>query len=95
VLCPPMPTVAFPHDHSPLFARVLDIEGAKVPYFDQSVWSAPAINAALLAAAPRRLAWPKVGSRSSGCHFAGAGIDRERAAGDDGTDWPHRQRVCR
>ena len=39
VLCPPMPTVAFPHDHSPLFARVLDVDGAKVPYFDQSVWA--------------------------------------------------------
>jgi amidase len=43
VLCPPMPTVAFPHDHSPLFARVLDIDGAKVPYFDQSVWAGIAI----------------------------------------------------
>jgi amidase len=43
VLCPPMPTVAFPHDHSPLFARVLDIDGAKVPYFDQIVWAGIAI----------------------------------------------------
>ena len=32
MLCPPMPTVAFPHDHSPQFARILDIDGAKVPY---------------------------------------------------------------
>jgi len=39
VLCPPMPTVAFPHDHSPLFARILDVDGAKVPYFVQSVWA--------------------------------------------------------
>jgi amidase len=39
VLCPPMPTVAFPHDHSPQFARTLDIDGAKVPYNDQSVWA--------------------------------------------------------
>jgi amidase len=29
VLCPPMPTVAFLHDHSPQFARQLDIEGTK------------------------------------------------------------------
>ena len=39
VLCPPMPTVAFPQDHSPQFARQLDIDGAKVPYNDQSVWA--------------------------------------------------------
>jgi amidase len=37
VLCPPMPTVAFPHDHSPQYARKLDIDGTKVPYNDQSV----------------------------------------------------------
>jgi amidase len=43
MLCPPMPTVAFPHDHSPQFARKLDIDGAKVPYNDQSVWAGPAI----------------------------------------------------
>jgi amidase len=28
VPCPPMPTVAFPHDHSPQFARILDVDGA-------------------------------------------------------------------
>jgi amidase len=39
VLCPPMPIVAFPHDHSPQFARTLDIDGTKVPYNDQSVWA--------------------------------------------------------
>ena len=39
VLCPPMPTVAFRHDHSPQFARILDVDGAKVPYFDQAVWA--------------------------------------------------------
>src|SRR5271166_5702115 len=39
VLCPPMPTVTFPHDHSPQSARKLDIDGAKVPYNDQSVWA--------------------------------------------------------
>jgi amidase len=39
VLCPAMPTVAFPHDHSPQFARRLDVDGAKVPYNDQSVWA--------------------------------------------------------
>jgi len=30
MLCPPMPTLAFPHDHSPQLARKLDIDGAKV-----------------------------------------------------------------
>jgi amidase len=39
VLCPPMPTVAFPHDHSSRFGRKLEIDGGKVPYFDQSVWA--------------------------------------------------------
>jgi amidase len=43
VLCPPMPTVAFPHDHSPQFARTLDIDGVKVPYNDQSTWAGIAI----------------------------------------------------
>jgi amidase len=39
VLCPPMPTVAFPHDHSlPKYARKLGIDGSKVPYSDQSAW---------------------------------------------------------
>jgi amidase len=39
VLCPPMPTAAFPHDHSPQFARKLEIDGAQMPYNDQSVWA--------------------------------------------------------
>jgi amidase len=39
VLCPPMPTPAFPQDHSPQFTRELDVDGAKVPYNDQSVWA--------------------------------------------------------
>lgn len=47
VLCPPMPTVAFPHDHSPQFARQLDIDGIKVPYNDQSVWAGIALLSGL------------------------------------------------
>jgi amidase len=39
VLCPPMPTTAFPHDHSPGFTRKLDVDGTEIPYFDQSVWA--------------------------------------------------------
>ena len=43
VLCPPMPTVAFPHDYSPQFGRHLDIDGVNVPYNDQSIWAGIAI----------------------------------------------------
>jgi amidase len=39
MLCPPMPTTAFPHDHSPRFTRQLDVDGKKVRYFDQIVWA--------------------------------------------------------
>jgi len=39
VLCPPMPTPAFPHDHSlPYSARRIEIDGREYPYFDQLVW---------------------------------------------------------
>jgi amidase len=44
VLCPPMPTQAFPHDHhSPQNARNLEVDGTKIPYNDQSVWAGIAI----------------------------------------------------
>ncbi|MBV9203093.1 MAG: amidase, partial [Alphaproteobacteria bacterium] len=40
LLCPPMPTVAFRHDHSsPQRARQLDIDGNMFPYFDQLAWA--------------------------------------------------------
>ena len=42
VLCPPMPTVAFPHDHSPLVGRKIDIDARKVAYPDQLSWIAAA-----------------------------------------------------
>jgi len=48
VLCPVMPTVAFPHDHSPGRARQLDIDGKLVAYRDQIVW----ISAATLCGLP-------------------------------------------
>jgi amidase len=38
VLCPPMPTPAFPHDHSPGRTRQLDIDGKSVSYGDQYAW---------------------------------------------------------
>jgi amidase len=39
VLCPPMPIVAFPHDHRPTRERELDVDGSKIRYFDQLAWS--------------------------------------------------------
>ncbi len=43
VLCPPMPTPAFPHDHAKdQRARRLDIDGKQVPYGDQVVWASMA-----------------------------------------------------
>src|SRR5205807_1214111 len=35
VLCPPMPTAAFPHDHTLRRTRQLDVDGSKIPYDDQ------------------------------------------------------------
>jgi amidase len=41
LLCPPMPTVAFPQDQSePQENRVLDIDGKTVPYDNQMAWCA-------------------------------------------------------
>jgi amidase len=40
VLCPPTPTPAFPHDHSPQRMRELDVDGTKMPYNDQLAWAA-------------------------------------------------------
>ncbi|HJU19966.1 MAG TPA: amidase [Stellaceae bacterium] len=42
VLCPPMPTPAFAHDHAPMRTRQIDIDGRTVPYGDQIAWSAVA-----------------------------------------------------
>ena len=39
VISPPMPTPAFPHDHSLQRTRQLDIDGEKVPYLDEGVWA--------------------------------------------------------
>ncbi|HVV42322.1 MAG TPA: amidase [Nitrobacter sp.] len=39
VICPVMPTPAYPHDHTePQEARTIDIDGTKYPYIDQLVW---------------------------------------------------------
>lgn len=39
ILCPAMPTPAFPHDHSSMDGRTLDIDGRAVSYGDQIVWA--------------------------------------------------------
>jgi amidase len=39
LLCPPMPTPAFHHDHSPQRTRLIDIDGKLIPYDDQIVWA--------------------------------------------------------
>jgi amidase len=39
LLCPAMPTPAFPHDHSPQRSRQLDIDGKLIVYDDQIVWA--------------------------------------------------------
>jgi amidase len=44
LLCPPMPTPAFPHDHSPEETRRLEIDNHSVDYGDQIAWCAPATS---------------------------------------------------
>jgi amidase len=39
VVCPIMPTPAFPHDHSPQPSRRLQIDDKDYPYEDQVVWA--------------------------------------------------------
>ncbi|MDM0105065.1 amidase family protein [Variovorax sp. J22R24] len=39
ILCPVMPTPAFPHDHREMEARRLEVDGKEIPYQDQAVWS--------------------------------------------------------
>ena len=52
VLCPPMSTLAFPHDHSlPPNAQRIEIDGKDYPYFDQSVWAGVATLPGLPASA--------------------------------------------
>ena len=39
LLCPQMPTTAFPHDHSPFQGRTIDIDGESRPYLRQVFWA--------------------------------------------------------
>ena len=42
ILCPPMPTTAFQHDHSLQRTRLLDVDGKTILYNDQMAWAAVA-----------------------------------------------------
>lgn len=39
ILCPVMPTPAFPHDHSDPEKRQIEIDGKIIPYYDQIIWA--------------------------------------------------------
>ena len=39
LLCPIMPTVAYPHDHSDFSTRTIDIDGKRHPYLVQLFWA--------------------------------------------------------
>jgi len=51
VLCPIMPTAAFPHDHSEGARRRIAIDDKTVPYFDQLMWAGVATLTGLPATA--------------------------------------------
>jgi amidase len=52
VLCPPMPTPAFPHDHNPdQRTRQVEIDGKLYPYLDQIFWPGVATVVGLPASA--------------------------------------------
>ncbi len=42
LLCPPMPTTAFPQDYAPILTRRLAVDGKSIPYLDQVAWCAVA-----------------------------------------------------
>lgn len=47
LICPQMPTTAFPHDHRPFGQRTLAVDGVEQPYFQQLFWSGIITNAYL------------------------------------------------
>ena len=51
VLCPIMPTVAFPHDHTEMVTRRIAIDNTTVPYIDQVMWAGVATLTGLPATA--------------------------------------------
>ena len=51
VLCPVMPTTAFPHDHGEMATRRIAIDDKNVPYIDQVMWAGMATLTGLPATA--------------------------------------------
>lgn len=51
LLAPVMPTVAFPHDHSEITSRSVDVDGRAFPYLEQLFWAGLATVALLPATA--------------------------------------------
>jgi amidase len=51
VVCPVLPTTAFPHDDADMDQRVIDIDGRQLPYGLQGVWAGPASLSGLPATA--------------------------------------------
>jgi amidase len=47
LICPQMATPAFPHDHTPMPDRSLEINGETRPYFEQVFWAGFAVAAYL------------------------------------------------
>jgi amidase len=47
VVCPVLPTTAFPHDDAEIDQRTIDIDGKRIPYELQAVWSGPASTSGL------------------------------------------------
>jgi amidase len=47
ILCPAAPTLAYRHDEGPQHLRTLDVDGVRIPYFNQMVWSTLAIPCGL------------------------------------------------
>jgi amidase len=51
VICPILPTPAFPHDDKEIDQRTVDVDGRQIPYGHQALWSGPATLSGLPATA--------------------------------------------
>lgn len=51
VVCPVLPTTAFPHDDTEMDQRVIDVDGQRIPYGLQAIWAGPASLSGLPATA--------------------------------------------
>ena len=73
VICPIMPTPAYPHDHSPeQEMRRIDIDGKHYPYPDQLAWPGIATLAGLAGHRDSARACRRKGCRSA-CRSSGRG----------------------